>query len=62
MTDRQGDLKVELTSLTSVPRSPSMLHAVESGIPYNGLYWKAPNEKGSFSGFRCIKGMGFQWL
>ena len=37
VTDKQRDLKVELTLLTSVPRSPSVLYTVERGTPYNGL-------------------------
>ena len=37
VADKQRDLKVELTLLTSVPRSPSVLYTVERGTPYNGL-------------------------
>ena len=57
MTDRQRDLKVELTLVTiaSVPRSPSMLHTGESGIPYNSLYRKTPHEKGSFFRLQVYK-------
>ena len=48
MTDRKRDLKVELTLLTGVPRSPSVLHTGERGTPYSGQYGEAPPEMGSF--------------
>ena len=37
VTDKQRDLRVELTLLTTVPRSPSVLYTGERGTPYNGL-------------------------
>ena len=48
MTDGKRDLKVELTLLTSVPRSLSVLHTGERGTPYDGLYGDALPETGSF--------------
>ena len=32
------------------------------GSPYNGLYGEAPPERGTFSGFRYMKGKGFHSL
>ena len=56
VTDRKRDLEVELTLLTSVPRSPSVLHTGERGTPYNGLYREAPPEMGSFFSLKVKKG------
>ena len=56
MTDKQRDLKVELTLLTSVPGSPFVFRiAGERGTPYNGLHGEAPPEKGSFFSPRCTR-------
>ena len=56
MTDRKRDLKVELTLLTSVPRSPSVLHTGEKSTPYSGLNREAPPEMISFFSVKVQKG------
>ena len=54
VTDKQRDLKVELTLLTSVPASTFVFRIAEGrGTPYNGLHGEAPPEKGSFFSLRC---------
>ena len=54
VTDKQRDLKGELTLLTSVPGSPFVFRiAGGRSTPYNGLHGEAPPEKGSFFSLRC---------
>ena len=50
MTDKQRDLKVELTLLTSVPGNPFMFHIAGGGVlPIM-----------AFTGRLCMKGYLFQ--